>query len=97
MMPPPRLLKIFVTQIGLHETIVATTSQRAALKAWGADRDLFGRGRAFNTLERGAYEVALENPGQVFARPAGSDKPFKPVSEAQNQRAATREDDGSPK
>lgn len=76
----PRLLKIFVTQIGLHETIVAATSQRAAIAAWDVAENVFARGRAYDTRERGVYAIALEHPGQVFARPAGSGKPFKPVS-----------------
>jgi len=95
MLPPPRLLKIFVTHLGLHEVIVAAPSQRAAIEAWAAPANLFSRGRAWDTHGRGVYAIALEHPGRVFARPLGSDKAFKLVSaDHQMKRAAAPENDG---
>jgi colicin import membrane protein len=88
-------LKVFVTQIGLHEVIVAAPSQRAALAAWGIERNLFVTGRAHDTREPDVCAVALAAPGQVFARPAGSAKPFRTVTgPLETERAAIREDDG---
>lgn len=79
-------LKIYVTQIGLHETIVAVASQRAAIEALGIEANAFARGHAHDVRDReGAYAIALEQPGRVFARPAGSDKPFKPVRDAAHE------------
>lgn len=83
-------LKVFVTYIGVHEVIVAAVSQAAALEAWGATRNLFLTGRAHDTRDRDVCAVALAQPGQVFARPRGSTKPFKPI----NDKAAAREGDG---
>lgn len=85
-------LKVFVTQIGLHEVIVAAPSQREALKAWGVTRNLFATGRAHDTRDRAVCAVALAAPGQVFARKQGSNKPFRAVSA--NDKAAAREGDG---
>lgn len=87
---PP--LKVFVTQIGLHEVIVAASSQRAALAAWGVARNLFATGRAHDTRDPDVCAVALAAPGQVFARPHGSGKPFRAVNA--NDKAAAREGDG---
>lgn len=86
-------LKVYVTQIGFHETIVAAHSQRAALAAWGVTRNLFANGRAHDTRDTELCRVALSLPGQVFARPFGSDKEFRAVS-ANDERAVIDEDDG---
>ena len=83
-------LKVFVMHVGMHEVIVAATSQRAALEAWGVTRNLFATGRAYDTRDKDACKAALAVPGQVLARPRGSDKPFRPV----NDKAAAREGDG---
>lgn len=74
----PRL-KVFVTHIGLHETIVAAVSQRAALDAWGATQDLFSKGKAWDTRDPDTCAAALSQPGVVLARPIGTEKAFKPV------------------
>lgn len=88
-------LKVFVTQIGLHEVIVAATSQRAALTAWGVTRNLFATGRAHDTRDADVCAAALARPGQVLARPAGSTKPFRPVNAPlPNEEAAARKGDG---
>ena len=34
-------LKVFRTAIGFHDAYVASPSRAAALRAWGADTDLF--------------------------------------------------------
>lgn len=86
----PRL-KVYVTRIGLHETIVAAPSQRAALEAWGAEQDLFSKGKAWDTRDPDTCAAALPHPGVVLARPLGSDKPYKPVS-TRSKRAATEGD-----
>ena len=38
-------LKVFRTPIGFHDAYVAAPSRAAALRAWGADTDLFSTGR----------------------------------------------------
>ncbi|PZO51410.1 MAG: hypothetical protein DCF16_11475 [Alphaproteobacteria bacterium] len=86
-------LKVFVTQIGFHETIVAAHSQRAALEAWGIQRNLFSIGRAYDTRDAAICAVALAAPGQVFARPINSGKPFRLVS-AISEGAVTLADNG---
>lgn len=93
MTPTRTPLKVYVTRIGFHETIVAAQSQRAALAAWGVTRNLFAIGRAYDTRDVDLCCVALSLPGQVFARPFGSDKAFHAVS-ANDERAVIDEDDG---
>lgn len=94
---PQTPLKVFVTQIGMHDVIVAAPSQREALAAWGVARNLFATGRAYDTRDQAVCAAALAAPGQVFARPAGSTKPFRAVTGTlENERAATLEDDGPP-
>lgn len=39
-------LKVFRTPAGFHDAYVAAPSQKAALKAWGSEADLFARGIA---------------------------------------------------
>ena len=48
-----RRLKVFRTAIGFHDAYVAAPSRKAALEAWGTDKDLFARGvaRLLDVLE----------------------------------------------
>jgi hypothetical protein len=34
-------LKVFRTPIGFHDAYIAAPSQKAALEAWGSDKDIF--------------------------------------------------------
>jgi hypothetical protein len=60
-----RRLKVYRTPIGFHDAFVAAPSQKAALEAWGADTNLFGRGIAEQVTDAKLTKVPLENPGQV--------------------------------
>ncbi len=75
-----RHFKVFSTQIGFHDVIVAAPSQKAALAAWGVRQNLFASGKAIDTKDLDKA-VALEAPGELMARPLGSNKPFRFVKE----------------
>lgn len=62
----PRKLKIFRTAIGFHDAYVAASSREAALKAWGADADLFARGVAEEVTDPKLGKEALAHPGEVI-------------------------------
>jgi hypothetical protein len=63
-------LEVFRTPIGFQDANVAAPSQKAALKAWGADANLFARGIAEVVKEPKLTEAPLENPGCGCSRPA---------------------------
>lgn len=66
-------LKVYRTAIGFHDAYVAATSQKAALKAWGSDKDLFARGVAETVADGGeAAKQALAAPGEVIKVMRGS-------------------------
>ncbi|HEV2363360.1 MAG TPA: hypothetical protein VGS12_04085 [Caulobacteraceae bacterium] len=71
-----RKLKVFVAHIGFYEAAVAVTSKKAALEAFGTRQDLFKEGLAGESSEAAAA-AALEHPGQVLRRPAGSKGAFE--------------------
>ena len=56
-------LKVFQTVIGLRTWVVAASSQKAALKAWDIQRDLFANGEAAETKDPAAIMAALDVPG----------------------------------
>ena len=61
-------LKVFRTPIGFHDAYVAAPSQKAALKAWGADANLFARGAAERVTDPALMAEALAAPGKVIKR-----------------------------
>jgi hypothetical protein len=63
-----RKLKVFRTPIGFHDAYVAAPSQKAALKAWGSDADLFGRGIAELVTDEELTREPLAHPGKVIKR-----------------------------
>jgi type IV secretory pathway VirB10-like protein len=65
-------LKVFCTPIGFHDAYVAAPSRKAALAAWGSDRDLFARGVAEEVLDPERMKEALARPGVVIRRTRGS-------------------------
>jgi hypothetical protein len=65
-------LKVYRTPIGFHDAYVAAPSQKAALKAWGADVDLFARGVAEAVDDEKLSEAPLKDPGAVIRVPRGS-------------------------
>ena len=64
-------LKVFAARLGFFDTVVAASSQKAALAAWGVHQDLFKDGSAQVTDEPAA-QVALDQPGTVLRRAVGS-------------------------
>jgi len=59
-------LKVFRTAIGFHDAYVAAPSRKAALAAWGTDKDLFARGIAEEVMDPALIEKPLSAPGTVF-------------------------------
>jgi hypothetical protein len=62
----PRKLKVFRTAIGFHDAYVAAPSRKAALAAWGTDKDLFARGAAEEVSDPGLTAAPLARPGTVI-------------------------------
>lgn len=62
----PRALKVFRTAIGFHDAYVAAPSRKAALAAWGTDKDLFARGGAEEVTDPALTAAALARPGEVI-------------------------------
>jgi hypothetical protein len=69
-------LKVFRAHLGFFDTIVATTSQRKALEAWGAAPSEFTKGFATVTDDPQAVAAACEKPGTVLRRPFGNKGSF---------------------
>jgi len=71
----PRL-KVFQAHLGFFDTVVAAPSQKAALAAWGSRQNLFHEGAARVATDPDAIKAALEKPGIVLKRMAGSKAGF---------------------
>jgi hypothetical protein len=65
-------LKVFRTPIGFHDAFVAAPSQKAALKAWGSDSNLFAAGVAEVVTDPALMEEPLARPGEVVRKLRGS-------------------------
>lgn len=65
-------LKVYRTPIGFHDAYVAATSQKAALKAWGSERDLFARGVAEVVTDPALTAEPLASPGTIVRRSRGT-------------------------
>jgi len=68
----PRPLKVFRTAIGFHDAYVAAPTMKAALAAWGAERNLFASGRAERVTDPKLTKAPLANPGTVIKVLRGS-------------------------
>jgi len=68
----PRPLKVFRTAIGFHDAYVAAPTMKAALAAWGAERNLFASGRAERVTDPKLTKAPLANPGKVIKVLRGS-------------------------
>ena len=93
-------LKVYRTPIGFHDAYVAAPSQKAALQAWGSDRDLFARGIAEVVTDPDLAVEPLAQPGTVVKRSRGSaaeQMAALPPTPARRPRAAAAEDRPSPK
>jgi hypothetical protein len=80
-------LKVFRTPIGFHDAYVAAPSRKAALKAWGADADLFARGSAEQVTDEALMAEPLAKPGAVIKRPRGSAADHLAAAKAPKARA----------
>ena len=65
-------LKVYRTPIGFHDAYVAATSQKAALRAWGSDADLFARGIAEVVTDEALSAEPLASPGKVIRKLRGT-------------------------
>jgi hypothetical protein len=65
-------LKVFRTPIGFHDAYVAASSQKAALEAWGSDKNLFSAGAAERVEDPELMREPLANPGKVIRRLRGT-------------------------
>ncbi|HEY5410797.1 MAG TPA: hypothetical protein VIJ94_08715 [Caulobacteraceae bacterium] len=76
--PKPRAprLKVFQTQLGFFDSVVAAPSQAAALRAWGTHQDLFAAGDAKITTDKAAVAAALEHPETPLQRAVGTHDAF---------------------
>ncbi len=65
-------LKVYRTVAGFHDAYVAAASQKAALAAWGSDKDLFARGIAEQVTDDALTAEPLAAPGTVIKRARGT-------------------------
>lgn len=72
LMPRKQKLKVFRTPTGFHDAYVAAPSQKAALKAWGSEHDLFARGIAEKVDDPELMREPLSQPGVVIRRLRGT-------------------------
>lgn len=56
-------LKVFMTQIGFHNWLVAAPSQKAALEAWDVKENLFAIGSAQVVTDAECIALAMKTPG----------------------------------
>jgi hypothetical protein len=92
-MPQTSRLKVFRTSVGFHDAYVAASSQKAALKAWGASKDLFGIGSAEVVTDPALTAEPLAHPGTVIKRLRGSAEEQLATAErqeAEHRRAARK-------
>lgn len=66
-----RKLKVFRTAAGFNDAYVAASSRKAALRAWGADVDLFARGIAEEVSDPELTAEPLAKAGEVIMRSRG--------------------------
>ncbi len=72
-----RKLKVFQAQFGFYDTVVAASSQAAALRAWGIHQNLFASGDAKVATDEAAVAAALGHPDTPLRRATGSTDPFQ--------------------
>jgi hypothetical protein len=72
-----RKLKVFQAPFGFYDSVVAATSQAAALRAWGTHQNLFASGEAKISTDEAAMQAALKHPETPLRRAVGSKDPFQ--------------------
>jgi hypothetical protein len=73
---PGRRLKVFQAQFGFYDTVVAASSQAAALRAWGTHQNLFASGEATVATDEAAIAAATAHPETPLRRAVGSTDAF---------------------
>lgn len=68
----PRALKVYRLPIGFHDAYVAAPTQKAAIEAWGSDKDVFQRQQAELVTDPELTKEPLESPGKVIKRLRGT-------------------------
>lgn len=68
----PRALKVYRIPVGFHDAYVAAPSQKAAIEAWGSDKDVFQRGQAELVTDKALTKEPLERPGEIVKRLRGT-------------------------
>ena len=76
-----RKLRTYQISLGFFDQAIAAPSMKAALKAWGADSNLFHQGAAKESHDLNVIAATLAKPGVVLRRPVGSDGPFSEHAE----------------
>jgi len=71
-MPRAPKLKVFRMAVGFHDAYVAAPSQKAAIEAWGSDKDVFQRGQAELVTDPALTKEPLARPGEVVKRLRGT-------------------------
>jgi colicin import membrane protein len=77
----PRKLKVYQTSQGFFDLAVAAPSMKAALKAWGTNRNLFHEGFAKESGDSKVIAATMAKAGVVLQRPVGPNKPFREHAE----------------
>jgi hypothetical protein len=65
-------LKVYRLPVGFHDAYVAAPSQKAAIEAWGSDKDVFQRGQAELVEDPKLTKEPLASPGEVIKRLRGT-------------------------
>lgn len=65
-------LKVYRTAAGFNDAYVAAPSQKAALAAWGSEKDLFARGVAEIVTDPALTAEPLASPGVVVKQSRGT-------------------------
>ena len=73
---PARKLRVFQTQLGFYDIVVAAPSKAAALRAWGTHRDLFADDEARESTDARAITAAEAQPGVPLRRAVGTNDTF---------------------
>lgn len=67
-----RPLKVYRTSIGFQDAYVAATSQKAALEAWGTEKNLFSAGLAELVTDPKLTKAPLAKPGAIVRASRGT-------------------------
>jgi len=89
-------LKVYRTVAGFNDAYVAAPSQKAALEAWGSDRDLFARGIAELVTDPALTAEPLASPGVVVKHSRGTTaEQIKAMPDPEPQRQQAESSDRS--